>query len=973
MKKLHYLSLLTLSLLVILNATTLQAGGSTKHVEMPNLAVQLGAPFRDGAILQRQMKVPVWGWSKPGTKVTVSFAGQTKEATAGKDGKWMLELDPLKASFESREMVVTEEGGKSVTIKNILVGEVWMASGQSNMQWTATKSSCNKLEINPVGEKKINPIREFEIRSVFTALHPVEKANGYWKDGGYNDYSAIALAFAHKLYEELKVPIGILNCSWSQTAIQAWVPREGFRDGKDEYTQKIYKKILQTDPNTKEHKEAWDKFYAEIKIAADQSREITAKTPGNLSGNRDATWLFNGRLNPVIPYAIRGAIWNQGYANMGEGLPYYSNLHSLIRGWRMKWNRPELPVYFHQFYTPGATTKPSIGSTSEMRLGTWLARDIPNANMASQIDIGGAIHYFNKAVPGQRLALHALKNQYGKDVVADGPMFKSYKVDGDKIIVEFDHADGGLVVADTEYNRKSKNEDATGFADPKIIPNGEDKVKLFWLAGKDRVWHPATFNIAGSKVIVKSDAVKKPMGISYGSGGIGAQPCLYNKALLPMTPFIYYDNKLVTSKAWPGIDSMDWPDEKLKIAGEIIDPSSVGKLYEWRKLPILSTQFRENAVLQAGQPITFWGSTQKYGESGGFPEGKAVIHFEFGDIKKTIPVTEGMSEWEVTIPPQEATTEPRTIKASMTIDGELAHERICPGVIFGDVWYVAAPSIFSETKKKKKKKGEVEKPKPLGVVRMIANQSKRSTHHSPSRYSVCVSRTPKNRFASYWKNASGLAAEIGNAIHAKTNKPVGIIFMQTKGGKHSGDPELKSWIRYDYLEQAPSLKKDYQEIAGQFVGTEYYKKNAMSYIESWKTYWNETIPTLMKTKKNPEGETWGRYPSFGGKIESKATETHNCMAESFEKAALKGVIFLSYPETVKDDKGKFFGEQMSALANCFQERFTGNPVFIYTLPSKTLAPDITAPKGIKGKSVAVEINDWKDIPKVIKAVDENIK
>jgi hypothetical protein len=397
------------------------------------------------------------------------------------------------------------------------------------------------------------------------------------------------------------------------------------------------------------------------------------------------------------------------------------------------------------------------------------------------------------------------------------------------------------------------------------------------------------------------------------------------------------------------------------------------KLYEWRKLPILTTQFRANAVLQSGVPVKIWGSTQKYGESGGAAEGKVEVKFEFGDIKKTIPITPGMAEWSVTIPAQEVTTEPRTLKARFYIDGELAHERICPGVIVGDVWYVAAPSSFAEpkSKKKKKKKGEEVKPAPLGIVRMITNHSKKSTHHAPSRYSIAVSRTPApgNRFASFWKPASGLAAEIGNAIHAKTKKPVGIIFMQTKPGKGAGEPELKSWIRYDYLNQAPSLMEDYKELAGRFVGTEYYKKNAMDYIERWKSYWTEEIPTLMKTKKNPEGVTWGSYPTFGGKTESKATLTHNCMVECFESAALKGIIFLTYPEAAKD--GEFFGEQMSALANCFQERFTGAPVFIYTKPSKELAPKLTDPSGIKGKNIAVEIEDWKDVSKVIeKAVEQ---
>ena len=581
-----------------------------------SLAGKIGAPFRDNAVLQQGMKVPVWGWSKPGTKVTVEFAGQKKSSKAGKDGKWMLKLNPLKASFETAEMKITEGKGDTITLKNILVGEVWLASGQSNMQWKVNKSSCMVIaqEFAAEQEGKVAPIRELEVTSVVAMLHPIEKAEGAWKDGNYTDYSAIAFAFAHKLYKELNVPIGILNCSFSQTAIQAWVPREGFRDAKDEYTQAIYQKILETDPSTSEHKAAWNQFYQSVedtlkdnsqRVAKGQSpKSVSTKTPGNMSGNRDASWLFNGRLNPVVPFAIRGGIWNQGYANMGEGLPYYNNLHSLVRGWRMVWDKPELPVYFHQFYSngmkPDTPNHPSIGSTAEMRLGTWLARDIPHTGMASQIDITGGIHYSNKAVPGRRLALHALKNQYGKKVVADGPMFKSYSVKGNKLIVEFDHADGGLVVADSTFNRNRKNEGATGLADPIVIENGEDQVKLFYIADSQRVWYPATVSIDGEKVILSSPKVKKPRGVSYGTAGIGFQPNLYNKALLPMTPFIYFDNKLVTSK--------DWPDEKLKVDGVEINPDSVGKVAEWYKMPLLSTQFRENAVFQAGVPITIWGS-----------------------------------------------------------------------------------------------------------------------------------------------------------------------------------------------------------------------------------------------------------------------------------------------------------------------------------------------------------------------------
>ena len=332
---------------------TADAAKASKAKPPRDLAVQLGAPFHDHAVLQRGMSVPVWGWSKPGTKVTVEFSGQKNSATAGKDGKWMAELKGLKASFKPAELVIQESGvggqesGKKETLTDILVGEVWMASGQSNMQWVVAKSKCLKLatELTAETKGKVAPIREFQVSSVTSQLHPIEKATGSWKNGNYGDYSAIAFAFAHKLYKEVNVPIGILNCSFSQTAIQAWVPRVGYATAKDDYSKAINQKCLITDPTTPEHKKAWGAFYKSLEdqIAASKAavkkgetaKEISAAVPGNLHGNRDANWLYNGRMSPVVPYAIRGAIWCQGTSNGGDGInmsgdPSYITLEDLV-------------------------------------------------------------------------------------------------------------------------------------------------------------------------------------------------------------------------------------------------------------------------------------------------------------------------------------------------------------------------------------------------------------------------------------------------------------------------------------------------------------------------------------------------------------------------------------------------------------------------------------------------------------------
>lgn len=520
---------------------------------------------------------------------------------------------------------------------------------------------------------------------MFAALHPVEHAHGTWKIDDFGNQSAVAFAFAHALYEELGVPIGILNCSFSQTSIEAWTPRGSFAAGTDEHSREMHRRILETDPITPEHAAAWEAFCRSIDepLAADAdrlkrgepTRGIPSDTPGNLRGNRDATWLFNARIAPAIPYAIR------------------------------------------------------------------------------------------------RLARHALAKHYGKQVVADGPMFKAYTVSGDKLIVELDHADGGLVVGETGSNAIGKQAGATGFSDPTVIENGADQVKLFRLADEHRVWHPARVTLDGAKAILTAPGVKSPRGVSYGTSGIGFQPNLYNRGLLPLTPFIVFDHKLVTCR--------DWPDEVMKVAGAEPVRSEVGMVYEYHKMPLLAAPFRNHAVLQADQPITIWGACVH--DWGYEAKGKAEVRFQFAGpdmetVEKRISVTSGMREWRVTLPPLPASSKPKTLRVNFTIDGELVHEQVCQGIAIGDVWYVAATGQSNEG------------PQADGPVRVFARKAKRTTHGMPSRYSLSVSTAPDNRFESQWKDvADGPAAVFGNRLHELTGRPIGLVWMA------GADLDLPQW------------------------------------------------------------------------------------------------------------------------------------------------------------------------------------
>lgn len=356
----------------------------------PKPAIELGMPFADNAILQRQMKVPVWGWSMPGTKITVEFAGQKKSATAGKDGKWMVRLDPLKGSSVPAEMIIRDNRGKSVTLKNILVGEVWMASGQSNMQ-TKAKDKNNVRELVgriskrvEAGEEKQPLIRECKTLDVRASLYPLERVRAEWSDGSdFTEHGAYGFAFAYELYKELQVPIGILLCAQSATSIRAWTPREGIEAATDEYSRELYQKILEGDFRTPQHKAAWEQYYEALREHARAMAERHKKgvdiyrvpgvpIPGNLRGSRDIGWMYNTELHPVVPHAIRGAIQNHGAADIDKGYRYYNNLHNQIRGWRKVWNRPDLPYYFHQYHAGGGDGL-SPGLRLEMRPGAWMA------------------------------------------------------------------------------------------------------------------------------------------------------------------------------------------------------------------------------------------------------------------------------------------------------------------------------------------------------------------------------------------------------------------------------------------------------------------------------------------------------------------------------------------------------------------------------------------------------------------------
>jgi len=450
--------------------------------------VRLPSQFGTGMVLQQGEPVPVWGWADAGAKVSVAFASQEKSATAGQDGKWTVTLDALKASTTPGTMTVTA-GDDEVKLEDVLVGEVWICSGQSNMEWTV--GGCNSPDDVAAADYPL--VRQIKVPHKPSA-EPLDNFQGSWvvcSPQTVPGFTAVGYFFARELHKELGVPIGLVNSSWGGTRVEPWTPPCGF-------------------------------------AAVPELKEMAEKTY-DAKNHQQPTVLYNGMIAPLVPLAIRGAIWYQGESNGGEGVSYYHKKQALIGGWRQLFGQGDFPFYFVQladFQQPNDNPQGGDG-WARLREAQLNTLKIPNTGMAVIIDIGeaGNIHPKNKQDVGRRLALWALAKDYGKkDLVYSGPLYKGMKVEGDKIRVSFDHVGSGLMVGKKE-GREPVQE----------VKDGE--LRRFAIAGADQQWHWAKAVIDGDTVVVSCPEVKEPVAVRY-AFSMNPEGCnLYNKEGLPASPF----------------------------------------------------------------------------------------------------------------------------------------------------------------------------------------------------------------------------------------------------------------------------------------------------------------------------------------------------------------------------------------------------------------------------------------------------
>ena len=402
-------------------------------------------------VLQRDREVPVWGWADQGEEVTVEFAGQVKKAMPDAKGKWMLKLDPMPASAESRTMTV--KGKNEIKLEDVLVGEVWLASGQSNMQLTFFET--HPQEWTEAQTQKGNRlVRALHVNRC-VAAYPLDDISGKWKDCAEmveqpNSVSAAAFFFSLKLQKEIGVPVAFIDCPWGGQRIECFIPDEGYKAVGLPIPRRGHI------PDAKATEAALKSAAKELLEAGDAAAKGRwvgfSGSPAIHGQTQNGIW--NAMISPVAPYALRGAIWYQGESNWGQP-DYFQKLQALSAGWSQLFQVKDIPILQVQIAPNHMNGQAKPGSTV-LADTIWAAQyrgsqEIPGMGIVAIQDTGiepTNIHPRNKKPVGERLADLALKTQYGKNVVAKGPSFASAKRSGSKVVVGFRDINQGLVTYD---------------------------------------------------------------------------------------------------------------------------------------------------------------------------------------------------------------------------------------------------------------------------------------------------------------------------------------------------------------------------------------------------------------------------------------------------------------------------------------------------------------------------------------------
>lgn len=477
-------------------------------------------------VLQRGIENPIWGWADPGADVTVAMSGQNLQAKADEKGKWRVKLAPMTGSHHAMRMTIQSKG-EQIVLSNIVVGEVWVCSGQSNMQWAVSQSDDADLEIATANYPNIRMITVPQTGT----QEPQDDFKGQWDictPETVGDFSGVGYFFGRQLHQSLGVPIGLIDNAWGGSAAEAWVDR----------------KVLEADPRFAAYIEQWknieatfdfEKAMADWRVKADAAKaagETPPRAPSDqLKGQHRPGNLWAGVLHPSIGYGIRGAIWYQGESNAARAYQYDDLFSLMITEWRKAWGIGDFPFYWVQLADFMAEKDaPGDSSWAELREAQSNTLALPNTGQAVIYDIGEGrdIHPRDKQNVAKRLARIALARDYGIPIVHQNPGYKAMEVVGGKAVLTFENVGGGLYAFDRQ--------EAIGFA----------------VAGEDRIWHSGVGKmVAPDKVEVTCPAVAAPVAVRY-AWADNPVANLQNKEGLPVDPFRTDDWPLSTEpKATP--------------------------------------------------------------------------------------------------------------------------------------------------------------------------------------------------------------------------------------------------------------------------------------------------------------------------------------------------------------------------------------------------------------------------------------
>ena len=496
------------------SCVVLVIGLLTDASERVQAEVKLPNVIGSNMVLQRDRELPIWGQADPGEKVTVTIAGQSVSGEADAKGLWSVKLAKLQAEGPHD---MTVKGKNEITLTNILVGEVWLGSGQSNMQWSVQQSVNGAEEIKTATSPKM---RLFLVPLVPSGT-PTADVNARWVECSPETipgFSAVLYFFGREIQQQVKVPVGLIATSWGGTKIEPWIPPAGYAavpELKSELeglnsTLKTYNQQLKTAiPALKD----WV-AKAETAYAAGRNVPPIPLVPNHpLNSSGAATGLYNGMIHGVVPFGMRGVLWYQGESNRGQRMHYFDLKKGLISGWRQVWAQGDFPFLFVQLapFNYGNDPSHELAHIWEAQRATL---QVPNTGMAVTTDIStlNDIHPPNKQEVGRRLALWALAQTYGQqDVIYSGPLYESMSDDLDGLAIKFKHGAG------------LKSRDGR-------------PLSWFTIAGADKKFHPATAEINGDTVSVLSPNVSKPVAVRFGWNQL-AEPNLVNRAGLPASPF----------------------------------------------------------------------------------------------------------------------------------------------------------------------------------------------------------------------------------------------------------------------------------------------------------------------------------------------------------------------------------------------------------------------------------------------------